>query len=513
MRSSRLVRYAALTAATALALAGCGTFENGSPGGADGGLVINLQFTPKSHYALETDDALVLSQVGCLETLLTYDAGASELKPMLATSWQQSSPTSWDFKLRENVKFQDGTDLTAAAVADSLRRLLKAEAPPRAFTPKVIAGVDALDPSTVRITTGKPSALLPFRLASANTGILAPAAYTDSGIDPVRHCTGPYTPVSEAPSQSMTLERNANYWGPPAAVSHVEARFTPEGTTRATQLQTGESQIALGIPATKLAELRSNSELAVTEAFTPRTTGLYFNNSRAPFDKPELRKAVQAALDLGAIATSVYDNGAKPAVGPFSPDEAWAPRGAKPPAQDVAKAKKLLADAGYAPGQLKLTLLAYAERPEFGDLAAVVQANLAAIGITVEVRMSDYSAIEPTLLDGNYDLALLSRNHLTDIADPIGYLTADYSCNGGFNISKFCDPAVDAALDSANAMATPDERNAVYADIARQLEDNAVTAFVVHEQTFAAHRNSVRGFVDDPMARYAVTNSLTVANQ
>ncbi|WP_210435125.1 ABC transporter substrate-binding protein [Saccharopolyspora sp. ASAGF58] len=206
-------------------------------------MVISLQFTPRSNYALETDDALVLSQIGCLETLLTYDAEAGELKPKLATSWQQSTPTTWDFKLRESVKFQDGTDLTPGAVVDALRRLLKAEAPPRAFTPKVISAVDAVDPSTVRISTHKPSALVPFRLASANTGILAPAAYTDSGIKPVRQCTGPYTPVSEVPSQSISLERHANYWGNPAALSHVEARFIPEGATRATQLQTGESQM------------------------------------------------------------------------------------------------------------------------------------------------------------------------------------------------------------------------------------------------------------------------------
>lgn len=134
-------------------------------------MVISLQFTPRSNYALETDDALVLSQIGCLETLLTYDAEAGELKPKLATSWQQSTPTTWDFKLRESVKFQDGTDLTPGAVVDALRRLLKAEAPPRAFTPKVISAVDAVDPSTVRISTHKPSALVPFRLASANTGI------------------------------------------------------------------------------------------------------------------------------------------------------------------------------------------------------------------------------------------------------------------------------------------------------------------------------------------------------
>lgn len=514
MKSSRLFRTAVLTCSALLALSACGTFgKGGAAGGGDQSMVISLQFTPRSNYALETDDALVLTQIGCLETLLTYDVKSGALKPMLATRWTQSSPTTWDFTLRDNVKFQEGTDFTADAVVAALKHVLTVEAPPRAFRPSVVSAVAALDRSTVRVTTPKPSALLPFRLASANTGILAPAAYTASGVKPIGNCTGPYKPVSDVPGQSISLDRNTAYWGGQVPLARVEARYIAKGATRATQVQTGESQIALGIPATSVAAMEGNKDLVVTKAFTPRTTGLYFNNSRAPFNNPVLRKAVQSALDLGAIAKSVYNGGAEPAVGPFSRTEAWAPSGAQPVAQNLDKAKALLADAGYAPGQLKLTLLAYTERPEFADLATVIQANLAAIGIEATVRTSDYSAIEPKLLQGSYDLTLLSRNHLTDIADPIGFLTADYTCDGGYNISHFCDPALDAKIASANTMTNAADRNAIYADVARHLEDNAVTVFVVHEQTVAAHRASVQGFIDDPLARYAVTTDVTMTKR
>jgi peptide/nickel transport system substrate-binding protein len=473
-------------------------------------MVISLQFTPKSNYALETDDAFVLTQIGCLETLLTYDDKAGALKPMLATRWTQSTPTTWDFTLRDKVKFQDGTDLTADTVVQALKHALSAAAPPRAFKPSVVSAVEALDRSTVRITTPQPSALLPFRLASTNTGILAPAAYTPTGTKPIGHCTGPYKPVSEVAGQSISLDRNSAYWGGQVPLAHVEARYIAEGATRATQVQTGESQIALGIPTTSMAAVQGNKNLVVTKAFTPRTTGLYFNDSRAPFNNPALRKAVQAALDLNAIAKSVYDGGAVPAIGPFSPNEAWAPAGAHAVAQNIDNAKALLAQAGYAPGQLKLNLLSYTERPEFADLATVIQANLAAIGIQATVKSSNYSAIEPQLLAGNYDLALLSRNHLVDIADPIGFLTSDYTCTGSYNISHFCDPALDAKIASANTMPDAAGRNAVYAEVARYLEDNAVTAFVVHEQTVAARNASVQGFVNDPLDRYAITSDVTV---
>jgi peptide/nickel transport system substrate-binding protein len=513
MKSSLLFRAAALTFSAVLALSACGTFDSGgSIGGTDQGLVISLQFTPRSSYALETDDALVLSQIGCLETLLTYDDKVGALKPMLATRWTQTTPTTWDFTLRDNVKFQNGTDLTADTVVQDLKHLLGVETPPSAFKPSIVSSVNTLDRSTVRITTPTPSALLPFRLASANTGILATAAYTATRINPIGNCTGPYKPVSEVAGQSISLDRNADYWGGQVPLPRVEARFIPAGATRATQVQTGESQIALGIPATSVGAIKGKKDLVVTKAFTPRTTGVYFNNSRAPFNNPDVRKAVQAALDLDAIAKTVYDGGADPAIGPFAPTETSAPKGGKPVAQDVGKAKSLLANAGYAPGRLNLSLLAYTERPEFANLATVIQADLAAIGITVTVRTSDYSAIEPQLLAGDYDMTLLSRNHLNDIADPMGFLSADYTCAGRYNISHFCDHALDAKIASANTMADPADRNAVYGEVAQYLEGNAVTAFVVHEQTLAAHNASVQGFVDDPLARYAVTAGVTRTN-
>lgn len=510
MTKSRSVRATTVAACLVLGLSACGSFESdATAGAANESLVISLQFTPKANFALETDDALVLSQVGCLETLLTYDDKAAELKPMLATKWTQSTPTTWDFTLRDGVKFQDGTALTADTVVAALNHVLGAEAPPRAFTPKVVSKVEAVDASTVRVTTPAASALLPFRLASGNTGILAPAAYKGDAIDPVKHCTGPYTPVSVTASQSISLARNDDYWGGRPPIAKVEGRFIVEGATRATQVRTGESQVALGIPATSLPALEGDTNLTVSKEFTPRTSGLYFNTAKAPFNDVNVRKAIRDAIDLDAIAKSVYDGGAEPAIGPFAPSEPWA-QDAEPAKQDLDEAKNLLESAGVKPGQLSLTLLAYNERPEFADLAAVIQADLQEIGITVKIQTGEYASMEPALLAGDYDLALLSRNHLTDIADPIGFLTADYTCDGGFNISHFCDPALDATIASANGLPDADDRNAVYAEAASYLTDNAVTAFIVHEQTVAAYAKSVKGFVDDPLARYAVTKNVTV---
>ncbi|WP_432876799.1 ABC transporter substrate-binding protein [Kribbella sp. CA-245084] len=517
MRSIRPLHGAALSLAALLTVTACGSFaSSGSSGGsaniADRSLTIALQFTPKAGYALETDDAFVLSQVGCLETLLKYDFDSGQLQPLLATKWTQTSPTAWDFTLREGVKFQDGTALDAAGVAFALNKLLKSATPPRAFTPKVISTVQALNATTVRITTPTPSALLPYRVASVNTGILSKAAYAGRSIDVVKHCTGPFTITAQKPQQSMSLARNDGYWGTKATLAKAEAKFLPDGNARATQVRTGESQVALGLPAASIQELQGDKSIVVSDANTPRTTGLYMNDAKAPFTDPDVRKAIQMTVDLDAIAKTIYSGTVTPAFGPFASSEPWAPKGVQPSAKNVDAAKALLQKAGYGPGKLSLSLRAYTERPEFADLAAVVQEQLKQIGITVKVTMTDYAGLEPSLLNGSYDLALLSRNHLTDIADPAGFFEADYTCKGTFNISHYCDPAFDAKVAQAGAEKDPAARYAIYADLAKQLEENAVTVYLVSDKTIAARRSGVQNFVDDPLGRYALTPQLSLTD-
>ncbi len=165
----------------------------------------------------------------------------------------------------------------------------------------------ATDAKTVRVTTPVENPLVPFRLASVNTGILAPAAYGGATVDPFGHCTGPFTPVSEKAKQSLTLDRNENYWGGDVQLAGAEVRFITNGATRAAQVQTGEADISLSIPASALSSLENAPEVSVLKADSPRTATLYMNNGRAPFNNVDFRKALRSALDLEALAASVYE--------------------------------------------------------------------------------------------------------------------------------------------------------------------------------------------------------------
>jgi peptide/nickel transport system substrate-binding protein len=490
-----------------LSLSGCG-FSGSSAGtkqaaNTDQRIVVDNFRAPVANWALESDAAYILSLSGCLETLTRYDESQGKIVPSLATEWKQVSPLEWDFTIREGVTFQDGSALTAAAVVGSLQHVLGAAVPARAFNPKVVSGVKALDDRTVRVTTPTESPLVPYRLASVNTGVLAPAAFKGETVDPFGHCTGPFEPVSEKPKQSLTLDRNEDYWGGEVQLAGAEIRFITDGAARAAQVQTGEADVSLSIPVSGLAALEADANVKVLKADSPRTATLYMNNGKAPFDDVDFRKAVRSALDLDALAASVYEGAAVPARGPFAPSEPWAIEGAEAPKQDVEAAKKLLASAGYTADR-PLEIVAIVERAEFADVATVIQDDLKAVGVPVKIQTKEYAAVEPDLLAGNYDMVLSQRNRLIDIADPIGFLTADYTCDGSYNLSHFCDKDYDATIAKAAKTADAEERYRLYAEAGHILQDQAVNVWLVNEQAIDAVRADLQSHVQDPLSRYVV---------
>jgi peptide/nickel transport system substrate-binding protein len=507
------LRMACGVTAMGLTLAACGMGggSNNADGSASHQSIVIDDFTgPVSDWAPETNDAYVLTKAGALETLTRYDPTSGTLKPMLAQSWKQTGPKAWDIKLRTGVKFQDGTAMDAKAVVGALTHVLHTKTPPAAFTPKAIAGVTAVDDSTVRITTVAPDPLLPYRLAVPNSGILSPKAYAGTSINPVGTGTGPFRITKVIPQQAIDLKRNASYWGGPVKLASAEMRFITDGAKRATQVRTGEAQIARRIPVTSIQDLKGSGSAAQTQA-VPRTTELILNNKKAPFNKPAVRQALQAAIDTTAITDSVYQGQGQPAVGPFAPGEPWTPQGATAVKADPAKAKSLLAQAGVKPGSLKIQLIAYNEGAGFSDTAAVIQQQLKAIGVPVTIRKADYAAVEPDMLSGNFQAALLSRNILGDMPDPLGYLTADYTCKGGYNLSHVCDPKLDALVAKAASTKDTKARYALYAQAAAQLQSQAVDVFLFHETESVAVASSVKGYAISPY--YTLTAGLSLGTK
>ena len=314
------------------------------------------------------------------------------------------------------------------------------------------------------------------------------------------------------PQQSLSLEANGNYWGGEVNLDSAEVQFVVDGALRATQLETGESQIGKGLPVASLPALEGDSNLEIAQVELTRTTVMLLNNSRPPFDDPLVRKAIQQAVDTQAIVDGVYEGAGTPAVGPFGPDTGWAPEGAAPVAQDLDEARSLLDQAGVNPESLTFELQAYIDRSELPDAAAVIQAQLAELGIKVRVKAGqEGAALEPDWLSGDYDATLLSRGYLVDVADPGGYLSADWLCEGIYNIAHYCDPATAEMIQDAVAIEDTDERNAAYQELAAKLPEEAASVWLLHENAIWGIETSVENFQPHPLDQYVLTSGLSLS--
>lgn len=475
----------------------------------DGQFVLADNLALKANWAMSGDDAFIGAHAGCYEAL-TRVSQDLKVEPSLATEWVLVDPLTWEFKIREGVTFQDGNPLDAKAVSDALNQALKSEVPVKGFSPKQIASVEATGPMTVTIKTNAPLVTLPGSVANPGTAILSPAAYSKDGINPVGTCTGPFEIVEVDTQQYVKVKRYENYWGGKATLAGGEIRFIPDANTRGTMARTGEAQIARLVPPAAVATLSSGGDLVVLEVNAPRVLELLLNNKRPPFDNLKVRQAVRLAIDTAGISSAVFEGKSPPAGDSFRSGEAWEAPNAPVIERDLEKARALLAEAGVDPAALKIEILAYTGKTELRDVAQIIQAMLTEVGFTVDVKVAEYSSIEPDMLSGNYDLALLSRGYLTDVPEPIGYLTADYSCEGSYNISQHCNPEFDAMLAAAGADAEPAARNRAYGEMAQYLYDNAVTIFLVNETVFDVASSGVTGFTPHPLNHYVFDTDLDV---
>ncbi len=304
-------------------LAGCFASpggESSSDGGQPGSrLRVALAFPPAENFSPYGADATLLSRLGVTEGLTALDANGAAA-PALAESWRRENDRTWRFTLRE-ATFQDGTDVTPAAVAGALTRATKAKPAPAALA-GVTLDAKADGDRGIRVTTAAADPVLPMRLSSPSLAILSPKAYGKKGNpDPVGTATGPFEITKVSGGGSATLDRYDDYWSGRAQASGIDARFVKDGTARANAVRTGDVDIAEAIPVAQAATL---DKATLREAGTTRTTGLQLNTRTGPFKDPKLRAAARTAIDSSAIVKGVFEGYADPGAGVYGPAVTWA---------------------------------------------------------------------------------------------------------------------------------------------------------------------------------------------
>ncbi|WP_420122663.1 ABC transporter substrate-binding protein [Nakamurella sp.] len=507
LRTGSRAGLGALVLTGSLLLTGCFAAPAGSSGGpttssgASGGAgsagepgarvrVAHL-LPPRSGLSQFSDDAFKLARWSTAETLVVLDANG-DAQPALATAWEQVNDTTWTFTLREGVKFHDGKDFDAAAAVTALTAATKASPKPR-----ILDGVDltvASDaPNTLTVTTGKADPLIPQRLSSPQLSILSPDAY-GATVDPIMHGTGPFELVAVDGTTSATLNRFDGYWGDKAAAPGIDVSFVPDGTARAAALRTGTADVVEAIPVAQAAVVDPS---LIHEVPMPRTNTLYLNNRTGVFADPAVRAAAREAIDPQVIVDQVYEGRADVAKGLLGPALPWS--------ADRPQRTQTAAATDIAARKPTITVGTFTDRAELPEVAVQLEQQLEAAGFEVEQVVREYSYIEQDALAGTFDAFILSRGTVLDSGDPVAYLYSDFSCQGSFNISQFCNPDVDAALATAAAIPAGPERRAAILQAEKLILEADAAVPMLHERVIQGEQTDVTGAARDPRERTLIT--------
>ncbi len=446
------------------------------------------------------DTATTNATAQIFERLTDYEADGS-VYGLLATEFEALDELTWEFKLRQGVKFHDGTDFTANDVKASIERLIAPEtASPRAFILNMVEEVVVVDDHTVQIKTNIPFAPLPAHLAH-NAGSIIPAhaieEENNGGKTINEHPigTGPFKLTAWDRGAEIKMERNEDYWGEKANLDTLTFKVVPEDSTRIAMLETGEANAVL-VGAPDVQRVEAMSQLDTVRIHGTRMDYLGFNMNKAPFDDIRVRQAIAMAVNKDDIVYGILDGQGVPAVGPLAPTVNGNYQGLKPLEYNVEEAKALLAAAGHENG-FSTTIFVNDGNKARADIAELVQHQLGQIGINVEIRIVEWGAFLEQTAAGEHELFILGWTTVTGDAD-YGLYALFHSSQFGNpgNRSFYANDRVDELLDYARSEADQTKRNDAYKEISEILVEEAPMVYLQHPD-FVYGLNGVSGlFVD-----------------
>ena len=376
------------------------------------------------------------------EGLLDYAPGSTEVVPVLATEWEASPDgLEWTFKLRQGVKFHDGTDFNAEAVKINFDRWRNTSDPLHVggefpYYSYMFGGFDeasniqdviVVDDYTVKFVLKniqasflQDIAMVPFAIASPKALQENPERLNDHPVG-----TGPFRFVSWTKGDRIVLEANPDYWGGKPAIDRLIYRSIPDNNARLVALQAGELDVMDGVEPAFLPTIQATGQFDIIERPPMNIGYLAFNTQKPPFDNVLIRRAINHAINKEELNTAFYGGMGIPAVSPLPPS-VWGHNPNVPKYEyDPEKAKELLAQAGYGPDNpLKTELWAmpvprpYMPQPE--RIGVAIQNYLREVGIEAEIVTYEWGTdLEKTGM-GEHTMALLGWTG--DNGDPDNFL-------------------------------------------------------------------------------------------
>ncbi len=484
---------------TSDASGGAGTPKTG------GSITVAIEGEPASmDPAFDYDFVSGIAVSSMTEPLLKFCENDQKLCPNLAESWTASPDgMTYTLKIRQGVKFHDGSIMTVDDVVFSLDRIRDPKlASYVGWMLAKVKDVTAPDATTVVITLSEPDALFEYALAATAAHVVSKKFVEANGDKYGKPQvgsmgTGPFKFVEWKSGDHQTLARFDDYWdkangGP--YLDQITIKIIPEPTTRVAGLQTGEIDfIVNNIPSDQYATVKAIKDVNLT--FTESYYGewMTFNTKKAPFDNVKVRQALNYAFDKKAVRELFYGADAAPTKGTLvNPSlwtfekDAWQAAWDQLPAYDVdlAKAKQLLDESGVA-DQLNGTEIAYYDStPSIKGAAEAFIESMSKVGITIKARKTTYQENVALQFGPHNDYDILVASWGSDFPDPSGNLRPNFASEnivtGGANSSAYENKQVDELLAKQNTLVDKAERAKLLIEAQKLIADDSaviVTAY------------------------------------
>jgi peptide/nickel transport system substrate-binding protein len=394
------------------------------------------------------------------------------LKPWVAESWEIRDPLTYIFHIRPGVRFQDGRPLSARDVKWTIDSMLDGTVTSaRAGAYLHIAGIDVPDEHTVIFHLKEPFSGLLWSLSNGAIGIVPYGSGKEFSRNPVG--SGPFRLVRNEQDNEVVVERNDVYWAEKPRLARVRFAVVPDTTTRALELRKGSADAEINaLTPDMVRSLRSDSTLRMEQE--PGTSVQYvaFNLRDPALRDVRVRQAIAYAMDVRPLIEFLWRNMARPAVN-ILPPQHWAydqELHAYP--HDAAKARALLAEAGYSPAHPLHLLMKTSNTDETSRiLAVVIQQQLRDIGIDLDVRTYEFATFYSDVVKGAFQMYTL-RWVGGDNQDPniFEYVFDSKSFPPRrANRSYYSNAEVDRLIAQGQAEIDPVKRRAIYAKIQEQL--------------------------------------------
>ena len=441
------------------AAAGGGTSSSAAPATKGGTLKLAQQAPATAINPLIVDDAGGLNMLAQTGEFLTFDNNLLlHLEPMLATKWTPSKGGSvWTFALRPNVKFHDGSPMTADDVVYTFQELSNPKNASNALSTfaNVLKpdGVVKVDSSTVAFHLEAPNGNFPYLVSSDNYNAIIVPKGTDFGKWQKTFIgTGPFKFKSYTANVGANFVANPDYWGGAPHLDSTEFTFYASQQPQILALQGGTVDVIVQFVVQGAQALLGSSQYKVIKLKSSNHRELSMRTDQAPFTDKRVRQAIALSLDRPAMVQALLQGlGVVGNDSPFSPKFPSTDQSIPQRTQDLTKAKQLLQAAGHGSGFS--TSLATEQYEEIPQLAQVIAEAASKIGVKINLKVETQANYYGKATFGNSDWldATMSLVDYGDRGVPNVFLDAPLLSNGTWNAAHFKDPAYDALVKQYTA--------------------------------------------------------------